>query len=642
MNSKHPYEKHLAEKLVQLPPPGDPDQNWQQMKSLLDKNMPRHGGSGPGSSYRWWVTGTVIVAVVAGTWFGGKQLLTREQRNEAVAGKIKTVNNKTAPNVASVNEKSTADKLNDQILSQTSGTQPAQNRQQAESAAPPAAAENTTASVPYNSKPANGGNTGNTDNPAATGASTAKAGKGTTNGLRAITGGNNRSNVPKENTGLAATGKSHAEQPDEIKNSNENHTHRTKLYSANSNNKSKNHTANNTRVTGNHNTGNRNGNVTESDNDVTGNLPANKTIAANRNRLYRNRNNGNANHNAPARRRHQQAVTGQEQLVAGNKNRQAGQPHVYEPVISSPRRSQPSQPSEDRLQPLPVTVKVDYTGTAVITPAGVVQRDFTYYTQSDLFPNQSPKNTSAKHRASKNSGSQEDKTFAAGISLPLAFPLGDQEVIAYNRRANVNTLSDYLPALHLQYHFNNKTYVQTQFQFSAPQFIRPIMLYQTEKQMSPNDWSSTCIYARKLYYFNLPVSIYHSPLPNFYIGTGLQFSSLLSGVAQYQQIQRHRSPFGPYQEYIVDNKFTRFKNDSLSNRFNRNEIRLILDLNYYWNRFTVGLQYNQAFNNYVSFQVTPLSPYTFDKNKSLQFYLRYNIFEDKKRKRKNEGLLTFK
>ena len=66
MNQKHPYEKHLAEKLVQLPPPDDPDQNWQRMKTLLDKNMPR-GGGGSGGSYRWWITGTVIVAVVIGT-----------------------------------------------------------------------------------------------------------------------------------------------------------------------------------------------------------------------------------------------------------------------------------------------------------------------------------------------------------------------------------------------------------------------------------------------------------------------------------------------------------------------------------------------------------------------------------------------
>src|ERR1044072_4312324 len=104
MNLKHQYEKHLAEKLVQLPPPDDPDQNWQQMKALLDKNMPR-GGGGPRGPFRWWIAGTIIVAVLVGTWFGGRSLLSKEQSNETAAGTIKTVNNKSRSSVASTENK---------------------------------------------------------------------------------------------------------------------------------------------------------------------------------------------------------------------------------------------------------------------------------------------------------------------------------------------------------------------------------------------------------------------------------------------------------------------------------------------------------------------------------------------------------
>jgi hypothetical protein len=128
------------------------------------------------------------------------------------------------------------------------------------------------------------------------------------------------------------------------------------------------------------------------------------------------------------------------------------------------------------------------------------------------------------------------------------------------------------------------------------------------------------------------------------MGTGLQYSNLLSGVAQYEQVEKRYNPSGPPQEYLVKNYITKFKNDSLSNRLNGSEVRLLVDMSYYWSRFTVGLQYSQAFNNYVSIQVNPpISPYTFDKNKSLQFYLRYNIWEDKKRKQpKGQSLLTLK
>jgi hypothetical protein len=222
----------------------------------------------------------------------------------------------------------------------------------------------------------------------------------------------------------------------------------------------------------------------------------------------------------------------------------------------------------------------------------------------------------------------EEKTFAFGLSLPLAFPLGDQKALGYNSGAGANTVSDYLPAPHAQYYFNNKTYLQTELQVMSPQFIRPLLLYQSKTEIQPNSYVYNNVYARKLYYFNVPVSIYHSPFKNFYMGTGLQFSSMLSGVALYEQ--RSGGPVGP--SSVVSERFTRFGNDSLSERLNTAEVRLLLEFNYNRNRFTVGLRYNQAFNNYANFQVNNNTPYTYDKNKALQFYLLYNIWQDKKRK----------
>jgi hypothetical protein len=60
----------------------------------------------------------------------------------------------------------------------------------------------------------------------------------------------------------------------------------------------------------------------------------------------------------------------------------------------------------------------------------------------------------------------------------------------------------------------------------------------------------------------------------------------------------------------------------------------MLDANYYWKQFTVGLRYNQALSDYVSFRLNNISPLFQDKNKSLQFYLRYNLWEDYKRRAK--------
>ncbi len=285
----------------------------------------------------------------------------------------------------------------------------------------------------------------------------------------------------------------------------------------------------------------------------------------------------------------------------------------------------------DRVQPeakySPLLENVNYTASLSPAPAENLKTDFNTATVSK---------TTLSSKTSRAARSKQEKTCAFGISLPLAFPLGDQKALSYNFNAGANTVSDYLPAPHVQYHLNKKTYLQTELQFVSPQYIRPILLYETRTPQS-GYYVYNSIYARKLYYFNLPIGIHHSPFPNFYLGTGLQFSSLLSGVGLYEETKRNMNGQAVS---LLSERYGRLSGDTLSDRMNRAEVRLMLEANYYVNRFTFGLRYNQAFNNYVSFQLNSLTPYTFDKNKALLFYLRYNLWEQKKTSSK--GMLSSK
>ena len=638
MNHKHPYEKHLAEKLVQLPPPDDPDQNWQQMKTLLDKNMPR-GGGGPGGSYRWWIAGTVIIAVVVGTWFGGKTFLSREQRNENVAGTIKSVNNKTAPSVA----------LTDKNAEQQKGAAPVNNTTSTTGEAAeanrnlPGASYASTTSTPNNStsratnqqqqvagndadaknNTASGktlpGNTGPGSNVATTNIPDKKDAIITIEEAEKARSSGNNENNPRLLT-VNNNNKETTETPTSL--NNKTTENRNKIYSS--------VTKNDNKRTGNNRTTNNRRTV----NNNTGHQPLADAVVTNTTTSDRIKNK-NSKGKKPVKK------------AAAEVNKPANEETEEDRFVYKPTITLPSQPSTGSgLKESPVSITVNYTGSSVVAPSGVLQREFTYYTQADLFPDMVDRKKPSGRKSSRSTASQEDKTFAIGLSLPLAFPVGDQQALGYNSRGGVNTISDYIPSPHFQYHFNNKTYMQAGLQFSSPQFIRPILLYQNQQMMQQGPTLTeqiTSISARKLYYFNFPVTIYHSPFRNFYMGTGLQYSTLLSGVAYYEKVERRFNAMGPAQEYVIKNYVTKFKNDSLSSRLNGNEVRLLLDMSYYFNRFTVGLQYNQAFNNYVSFQVTPNSAYTFDKNKSLQFYLRYNIWEDKKRKKsKGESMLTLK
>ncbi|MBC7851172.1 MAG: hypothetical protein H7Y31_15625, partial [Chitinophagaceae bacterium] len=61
-------------------------------------------------------------------------------------------------------------------------------------------------------------------------------------------------------------------------------------------------------------------------------------------------------------------------------------------------------------------------------------------------------------------GTGTNKNFAIGLSLPLSFPMSDQRAISYNFNAGPNTVSDYLPSPHAQYHFNKFSYIQAEIQ----------------------------------------------------------------------------------------------------------------------------------------------------------------------------------
>jgi hypothetical protein len=227
------------------------------------------------------------------------------------------------------------------------------------------------------------------------------------------------------------------------------------------------------------------------------------------------------------------------------------------------------------------------------------------------------------------------RNFAVGLSLPLVFPLGDQQALSYNVNARPNTASDYIPAPHAQFHFNSKVYIQSELQVMSPQYIKPALLYLS--RTSNNMYKTTSsVSAEKLYYFNVPLSVHYSPFTNFYMGTGLQFSSLLSGVAMHEELRTGMVS----SDSIHTVSYSKFSNDSISNKLSGSEMRLMLDANYYWNKFTVGLRYNQALSNYVSTRAAPMVPLTVDKNKSLQFYLRYNLWEDKKRKNPAQTLVA--
>lgn len=524
MNERKPYERHLAEQLQNLPPPGAVDESWEEMRRLLDKEIPRGGGM-PGRR-RWWFFGIAIGVIFLATWLSGSEWMDSKMTN--FASQTLPPSGQDKDNTATGNAKTA-------IPATGNHTTPGdQNNAVAAGNSLPATADETL--------------TASRGEPRA-GTALEEAGRNT---AIAHAGPNSNKNTDINFEPIA----------DEIKFTRKN---------------------NRTTAKNNHLTPYTTGKKTSAGKSLPG-----KTVDGRGDNNYTTEKNNTAGKSA--------TNTGS-QLTSSI--------HTVQPTAVQPPLNYDHQPGP------------------VLAPGTIIEKDYALKSAHLLRQPPAAKNAARK----KFQKSREAGTLAVGFTLPLAFPLGDQRAMGYNQWAGHNTVSDYIPSPHLQYHLSSKTFFQTEAQLMSPQFIRSTLLYQTRSPLAAGAYTTNSVYAKKLYYFNVPLSIHHSPFPGFYMGTGLQFSSMLSGVALTEE-KRYTAAGG--NGTLVKETYTRFRNDTLSDRIHGSEFRVLLDANYYFNRFTVGLRYNQALSNYISFRLMPGVPYTFDKNRALLFYLRYNLWEERK------------
>ncbi|NII24195.1 hypothetical protein HB364_03850 [Pseudoflavitalea sp. X16] len=527
----------MADKLQHLPPPGEANDSWEQMRALLEKEMPRGGGFSV--RRHWWLFSIAIGILFLGTWLSGKHFLEGDKTIPVT---------QTLPPVDPEKGKP----LSPAGKAQSSGTA-AQSPDN-----PPVATAPAEGTVKSREKP--------------------------------VTPPGSNAAVSERDEGAAVA--TVRDAGNKIRNNQNNNRQPRADETITTQKDNRNYT--------------REGNKKLSGGRTQPKTPADLDPAFTDQQRERN-------------------------LTRGTTRK----PLKQDPKVIYDKAPVLSKPAEDRVHATTVRSPLRYTNSQpgpVLAPGTTIEKD---YAKKNGLPDRPVANAGAAKK--KLQRSRETGMLAMGFTLPLAFPLGDQRAMGYNLWAGHNTVSDYLPSPHLQYHLSGKTFLQTEAQLISPQFIRSTLLEYTVRPLGPNSYTTNAVYAKKLYYFNIPVSIHHSPFPGFYMGTGIQFSSMISGVALSEE--RKWTGGG---NVLVKETYSRFRNDSLSQRINSNEFRLLLDANYFFNRFTVGLRYNQALSNYLSFRLSPATPYTFDKNRALQFYLRYNLWESKKSSNSGKTLLTLK
>jgi hypothetical protein len=132
---------------------------------------------------------------------------------------------------------------------------------------------------------------------------------------------------------------------------------------------------------------------------------------------------------------------------------------------------------------------------------------------------------------------------------------------------------------------------------------------------------------QQLFYFNVPLSVHYEVVDNLDLGVGLQFSRLSNAIGTFDS-----STYSLGSPDTANSKATKsFKGDTLYQQIKTGEFRFLLDASYTYKHFILGLRYNQALSKFINVQIAP-GQVTESRNSSLQLYLRYILWDGRKKK----------
>lgn len=180
-----------------------------------------------------------------------------------------------------------------------------------------------------------------------------------------------------------------------------------------------------------------------------------------------------------------------------------------------------------------------------------------------------------------------------------------------------------------RYYFSRKLYVQLEAQFNTPQYTKKNLVGGQSKAdtLSPGRVQQNSVIIKKLFYFNLPLSVHYSPFRNLYLGAGLQYSRLSNGVG----VLENRVITTGAGDSLKSATIYSIKGDSVYQKMRTNEFRVLFDVNSTYKKFILGVRYNQALSRFLDVRISD-TQVTQARNSSLQLYVRYILWDNRKKK----------
>lgn len=264
--------------------------------------------------------------------------------------------------------------------------------------------------------------------------------------------------------------------------------------------------------------------------------------------------------------------------------------------------------------------------SSAVTPADTRNTDTTTAALKDSIRKIIPGETVQEKISKKDSSKQKSVSFSAGIAVHQLLPVDGQKLTPYNSQGRKGSLSDYIPSIFFRMYKNDKWFIQSEFRYGAPQSTKEIIYQQIIIPDSSQYTTTLSSRLKKTFYHQLPLTFNYYIRSNWSLGAGIVWNMFSSAVYEQELVRRNNLTA---QDSSISKSIQRERpNFDSASAFSKNYLQTVIETQYQWKRFSLGARYSFGLQPYLKFTL-PGGTEQNERNRSLQVFLRYELWKSK-------------
>lgn len=250
----------------------------------------------------------------------------------------------------------------------------------------------------------------------------------------------------------------------------------------------------------------------------------------------------------------------------------------------------------------------------------VVKKDSVGKTDSTKIIASPPIVQAEKKKASKK---RSAFVFSAGVGMQQSIALHNRPSPTSDSLGRKRPFFDYYPSVYVKLQ-RGKWAVQIDAQYSVPQPVTNVSFSQkTTYDPAITTLTTERYTVQKLYYHQLSLSLNYKMRPQWSVGIGGVYNLLAGAVTEEESASKN---FVTGAAYSSKNSVAiKGYNDSF---FYKTTAGLVVQTDYQWKRFSLGLRYTQNLQPFIKF-TNPDGTVNNEKSNALQALLRFRLFRTK-------------